>query len=154
MATALARYDLPVPGGPYNKIPRQGLRLPVNNWGKRMGRITDSSKADFAPSKPATWSQWTFGLTFMIVPYKLFRIRCLSSSSYLAFLLAEAVFCAVAPEPPLPPLPLRPVPSYLLLLSIYYFNWAARLRIWCAFSSIACFLAGILPSYFSALLNT
>ena len=31
VATAFAKYDLPVPGGPYNNIPFQGLRFPVNN---------------------------------------------------------------------------------------------------------------------------
>jgi len=29
VATALARYDLPVPGGPYSKIPFHGVRLPI-----------------------------------------------------------------------------------------------------------------------------
>ena len=28
VATALARYDLPVPGGPYSRMPLQGFRLP------------------------------------------------------------------------------------------------------------------------------
>ena len=28
VATALAKYDLPVPGGPKSRIPRHGLRLP------------------------------------------------------------------------------------------------------------------------------
>jgi hypothetical protein len=31
VAQAFARYDLPVPGGPYSKIPRQGLRVSSNN---------------------------------------------------------------------------------------------------------------------------
>eukprot|EP00732_Lithocolla_globosa_P004950 Lithocolla_globosa_v1_NODE_4800_length_1361_cov_23.837796.p2 type:complete len:138 gc:universal NODE_4800_length_1361_cov_23.837796:454-867(+) len=30
VATALARKDFPVPGGPYNKIPFQGVLFPVN----------------------------------------------------------------------------------------------------------------------------
>jgi hypothetical protein len=29
VATALAKYDFPVPGGPYNKNPDQAFRLPV-----------------------------------------------------------------------------------------------------------------------------
>lgn len=29
VATALARYDFPVPGGPYRRMPFHGLRLPV-----------------------------------------------------------------------------------------------------------------------------
>jgi hypothetical protein len=28
VATALAMYDFPVPGGPKSKIPRHGVRLP------------------------------------------------------------------------------------------------------------------------------
>lgn len=28
VATALARNDLPVPGGPYSRMPRHGLRFP------------------------------------------------------------------------------------------------------------------------------
>ena len=31
VATASARYDLPVPGGPYSKMPFHGVRLPVNS---------------------------------------------------------------------------------------------------------------------------
>jgi hypothetical protein len=31
VATAFAKYDFPVPGGPYNRMPLKGLRLPVNN---------------------------------------------------------------------------------------------------------------------------
>merc|ERR1719265_769027 len=40
VAQALARYDLPVPGGPYSRIPFQGLRLPSNRCGERVGRIS------------------------------------------------------------------------------------------------------------------
>jgi len=29
VATALARYDLPVPGGPYSRMPLHGFRLPT-----------------------------------------------------------------------------------------------------------------------------
>lgn len=36
-AQALARYVLPVPGGPYNKIPLQGDRAPTNNSGNFIG---------------------------------------------------------------------------------------------------------------------
>ena len=31
VATAFARYDFPVPGGPYNNIPDHGFRLPYIN---------------------------------------------------------------------------------------------------------------------------
>lgn len=30
VATALARYDFPVPGGPNSKMPLHGVRLPEN----------------------------------------------------------------------------------------------------------------------------
>jgi hypothetical protein len=31
VATALAKYDFPVPGGPYSRIPLHGFRFPVKN---------------------------------------------------------------------------------------------------------------------------
>lgn len=68
VATAFARYDLPVPGGPYSKIPLQGTRLPVNKWGNLIGKITASFKASLAPSKPATSSQRTLGFSDNIAP--------------------------------------------------------------------------------------
>lgn len=34
VATALARYDFPVPGGPKSKMPLQGVRLPENKQEK------------------------------------------------------------------------------------------------------------------------
>lgn len=39
---------------PNNKIPFQGILLPVNNWGNLMGKMTASFKASLARSKPAT----------------------------------------------------------------------------------------------------
>ena len=33
VATALARYDFPVPGGPYSRKPLHALRLPEGTWG-------------------------------------------------------------------------------------------------------------------------
>lgn len=68
MATAFARNDLPVPGGPYSKMPRQGCLLPVKRWGNLIGRITASLIASFAPSNPATSSQRTFGFSVRIAP--------------------------------------------------------------------------------------
>lgn len=53
-----ARYDLPVPGGPYSRMPLQGLRLPVKNCGNLTGRMTASLRASLAPSSPATSSHW------------------------------------------------------------------------------------------------
>lgn len=40
VATALAKNDLPVPGGPYNRIPLNGFLCPVNNCGNLVGSMT------------------------------------------------------------------------------------------------------------------
>ena len=40
VATAYAKNDFPVPGGPYNSIPLNGLRLPVNSCGNNVGIMT------------------------------------------------------------------------------------------------------------------
>lgn len=45
VAQALAKYVLPVPGGPYNKIPFHGFRLPVNISGNLIGKMTASLSA-------------------------------------------------------------------------------------------------------------
>ena len=42
VAQALARKVLPVPGGPYKRIPFHGFLLPENSSGNRMGRMTAS----------------------------------------------------------------------------------------------------------------
>lgn len=44
VAQAFARYDLPVPGGPYSKIPLHGFLSPVKSYGNFVGRITASYK--------------------------------------------------------------------------------------------------------------
>jgi len=82
VATALARYDLPVPGGPYSRNPLHALRLPgvamtegvwrqlaeatvrvhrhgcvpVKNCGNLTGKMTASFNAALAESRPATSS--------------------------------------------------------------------------------------------------
>ena len=66
VATALARCDLPVPGGPYSRIPRHGLRSPVKSDGKRSGSTTASLSASLAGSRPATSSQCTLGRSVTI----------------------------------------------------------------------------------------
>jgi hypothetical protein len=48
VAHALARKVLPVPGGPYIRIPFHGLRDPQKIWGNLIGRITASDRAAFA----------------------------------------------------------------------------------------------------------
>eukprot|EP00835_Amoeboradix_gromovi_P005412 NODE_505_length_7533_cov_0.471886.p5 type:complete len:148 gc:universal NODE_505_length_7533_cov_0.471886:2755-2312(-) len=71
VATALARYDLPVPGGPNKRIPFQGCLVPVKRCGNRIGSITASFKLSFAASKPATSSHFTFGFSCNITEFKL-----------------------------------------------------------------------------------
>lgn len=66
-AHTLARNDLPVPGGPYIRMPRQGLiPLSSNILGNFTGRITASLSAALAPSSPATSSQWKLGFSLTI----------------------------------------------------------------------------------------
>ena len=68
VATAFARYDFPVPGGPYNKMPLHGFRFPLKRWGNLMGRMTASFNASFACSSPATSDHFTFGVSTTIAP--------------------------------------------------------------------------------------
>lgn len=56
---------------PYNKIPLQATRLPVNRWGNLIGRMTASFRASFAPSKPATSAHFTFGFSTTMAPSSL-----------------------------------------------------------------------------------
>merc|ERR550534_1471613 len=66
VATAFAKYDLPVPGGPYSRIPLQGFLLPWNKWGNLVGRMTSSFRASLAPSRPATSDHFTSGFSITI----------------------------------------------------------------------------------------
>jgi hypothetical protein len=63
VAQALAKNVFPVPGGPYSKIPFQGLRLPVKIYLKRIGKITASLRAFLAFSSPETSSHLTLGFS-------------------------------------------------------------------------------------------
>ena len=81
VATAFARNDLPVPGGPYRRIPRQGVRLPVNKCGNLMGRITASFSASLAESSPATSSHDTFGVSDIMADISAPRSFFASASS-------------------------------------------------------------------------
>ena len=80
-ATAFAKYDLPVPGGPYNRMPFHGFRFPQKNSGWIAGRITAPINSSFAASKPATsshlmfgfdvtiaWESWSFSFLFSSLP--------------------------------------------------------------------------------------
>ena len=66
----MAKKVLPVPGGPYNKIPFQGYLIPTKISGNLVGKIMASYKAYFACSKPATSSHLTFGFSLTIAPLK------------------------------------------------------------------------------------
>mmetsp|Transcript_57283 Transcript_57283/g.165988 ORF Transcript_57283/g.165988 Transcript_57283/m.165988 type:complete len:280 (+) Transcript_57283:407-1246(+) len=81
VAHARARWDLPVPGGPYKRMPCQGSRFPVNSCGNRVGKITVSCRASFAARSPATSSHLTFGFVVMMAPSRPLRSRWFSLSS-------------------------------------------------------------------------
>mmetsp|Transcript_29112 Transcript_29112/g.95031 ORF Transcript_29112/g.95031 Transcript_29112/m.95031 type:complete len:278 (+) Transcript_29112:536-1369(+) len=81
VATALARYDLPVPGGPYRRNPDHAFLLPVKNCGNCTGRMTASLSASFAESNPATSDHWTFGVSVKMAPPNAPRSFCVSEST-------------------------------------------------------------------------
>mmetsp|Transcript_12141 Transcript_12141/g.21592 ORF Transcript_12141/g.21592 Transcript_12141/m.21592 type:complete len:261 (-) Transcript_12141:158-940(-) len=107
VATAFARYDLPVPGGPYRRIPFHGLRLPTNNCGNFRGRITASLSASFAPSRPATSSHDILGFSVTMAELSESASFCFSASSFESPPFASFdKLAAPPPPPPPPPLPL------------------------------------------------
>jgi hypothetical protein len=61
VAQALAKKVLPVPGGPYNKIPFHGFLLPVKIYLNLMGRMTAYFNAFLAFYNPETSSHLTLG---------------------------------------------------------------------------------------------
>ena len=120
VAIALARYDLPVPGGPYSRMPLHGLRLPVKSWGNLMGRITASLSASFAVARPATSSQLTLGRSDRITldrPERSFLVSASTPSSPSSAAL-------VAPPPPL----LGAAVSALCTLARCSLSFSARSR--------------------------
>mmetsp|Transcript_475 Transcript_475/g.1217 ORF Transcript_475/g.1217 Transcript_475/m.1217 type:complete len:267 (-) Transcript_475:413-1213(-) len=103
VATALARWVLPVPGGPYSRMPRHGRRSPVKRLGKRNGSTTASWRAALAASRPATSSQRTLGFSVMIA----------FPSSSCCSLLSPPLLLPPAPLPvarPVAPRPTTPRP--------------------------------------------
>ncbi len=68
VATAFARKDFPVPGGPYRRKPLHALRFPVKNCGNLTGRMTASFSASFAEVRPATSSHLTSGFSVTMAP--------------------------------------------------------------------------------------
>mmetsp|Transcript_4290 Transcript_4290/g.5123 ORF Transcript_4290/g.5123 Transcript_4290/m.5123 type:complete len:210 (+) Transcript_4290:675-1304(+) len=99
VATAFAKYDLPVPGGPYNRIPLKGRRFPVNNCGKRVGIMTVSLRLSLADVKPATSDHWTSGFSVTMAPLKAPRNFAFSLSSSSSS-LSSFDFIPVPPFPP------------------------------------------------------
>lgn len=94
VAQALAKKVLPVPGGPYNRIPFHGFLLPVKIYGNLMGRTTASFNEFLAFSKPETSSHLTFGFSVTIA-----SDTCpLSSLFYLELELPP--LCPPLPPPP------------------------------------------------------
>ena len=61
VAQAFAKNVLPVPGGPYKRIPFQGLRLPVKISGNLIGRTTAYFREFLAFYNPDTSSHFTLG---------------------------------------------------------------------------------------------
>ena len=135
VATAFAKNDLPVPGGPYNKIPRQGVRLPTNRCGNLMGRITASFSESLAASRPATSSHLTLGVSDRIAeasPALSFFVSASSSvsSSFLLtsrdqlFSREQIVNNYFFPEPPPPP------PSLPFALTACRCRFSSACAIW------------------------
>mmetsp|Transcript_5634 Transcript_5634/g.11914 ORF Transcript_5634/g.11914 Transcript_5634/m.11914 type:complete len:319 (+) Transcript_5634:421-1377(+) len=137
VATALARYDLPVPGGPYNRMPFHGRRLPVKSCGKRAGKMTASLRASFAPSKPATSSHFTLGFSVKMEPARAPFIFLLSPSSF-----ESPLDSAVA---------LPPAPSAAAAVGdpSDFFSCSARVMYPCSFFKITSRALGLV-SYLSA----
>merc|ERR1719357_330712 len=81
VATALARYDLPVPGGPNKRMPRHGFLFPVKRCGNLIGRITASFNASFAASRPATSLHLILGFSITIASLSFPCIFFFSGSS-------------------------------------------------------------------------
>jgi hypothetical protein len=70
VAHALAINVLPVPGGPYIRIPFQGFNAPWKIYGNFIGKITASFNIAFALSRPAISSHFTFGFAVTIASPK------------------------------------------------------------------------------------
>nr|GMD57290.1 cell division control protein 48 [Ipomoea batatas] len=88
VATAFARYDFPVPGGPYSRKALHGRRFPIQNCGNLTGNITASCNACLALSSPATSFHLILGFSLTIAEF----------SPALNFELSES-----SPSPPPPP---------------------------------------------------
>jgi len=70
VAQALAKNVLPVPGGPYKRIPFQGFLLQVKIYLNLIGRITAYLRAFLAFYNPLTSSHFTFGF-YVTIAYEI-----------------------------------------------------------------------------------
>ena len=70
VAHAFAKNVLPVPGGPYKRIPFQGFLNPTKISGNLVGSIIASCNCFLAYSRPATSSHLTFGFSVTIAPLR------------------------------------------------------------------------------------
>ena len=77
VAQAFAKKVLPVPGGPYNKIPFQGFLLPVKIYLNLIGKMTAYLRAFLAFYNPLTSSHFTFGFS-VTMAYEIWPLRLLS----------------------------------------------------------------------------
>lgn len=61
VATDFASIVFPVPGGPKRRTPFQGLLIPINIWGIKIGSNTASYNISLAVSNSAISSNLTLG---------------------------------------------------------------------------------------------
>ena len=78
VAQALAKNVLPVPGGPYKRIPFQGFLLPVKIYGNLIGSTTASLREFLALASPDTSSHLTLGFSVTIA-CEIWALRALVS---------------------------------------------------------------------------
>jgi hypothetical protein len=74
VATALANNVLPVPGGPYRRIPLDGAYKPQNKSGLRVGNTIVSLRTFLTSERPLISSHFTFGLESRIESFKVSNI--------------------------------------------------------------------------------
>uniref|UniRef100_A0A2M4AEB4 Uncharacterized protein n=1 Tax=Anopheles triannulatus TaxID=58253 RepID=A0A2M4AEB4_9DIPT len=147
VATALAKYDLPVPGGPNSSIPFQGMRLPVNMCGNLIGRITASFSAALAPSSPATSDHLMFGRSITI------ELSSFCCSCFFSGLSESESELFRSPSPPLSrDFPSPSLAGFLPFVPLfkYAFNFSARSRYWKHLARIDSFALSPCASYLIA----
>lgn len=111
VAHAFAKKVFPVPGGPYNKIPFQGILAPVNKSGNLMGKITASWMAFLAFTKPAISVHLTLG----------FSVTMASDNAYSNLDFSLSSLLSAEPPPLPPPSPPPPLPFLFIFYNIFSF---------------------------------